>query len=139
MNSRRGSHDGRWVSYVSDQTGRAEVWVRPLPGPGAPIRVSADGGHEPVWSRDGTELFYQSGRKLMMTEVASQGPEARFKTPRVLFEGGFYPYESNVPRTYDVAPDGRFLMIREDTSLAPASLVVVQNWIEELKRLVPVN
>jgi serine/threonine-protein kinase len=131
------SPDGRWVSYVSDQTGRAEVWVRPFPGPGAPVRVSPDGGREPLWSRNGAELFYQSGRKLMTAELASKEPELRFKMPRVLFEGGFVPYEANVGRTYDVAPDGRFLMIQEDQRLPSASLVVVQNWSEELKRLVP--
>jgi serine/threonine protein kinase/Tol biopolymer transport system component len=131
------SPDGRWVSYVSNQTGRAEVWVRPFPGPGAPRRVSPEGGHEPVWSRSGKELFYQSGRKMMTVEVASSAPELQLKPPRVLFEGGFLPYDPNVPRTYDVAPDGRFLMIREDEQPASASFVVVQNWIEDLKRLVP--
>ena len=133
------SPDGRWVSYVSDQTGRAEVWVRPFPGPGAPVRVSPDGGHEPLWSRNGAELFYQSGRKLMTAELASKEPELRFKMPRVLFEGGFVPYDPNVPRTYDVAPDGRFLMIQEGQRPPSASLVVVQNWLEELKRRVPTN
>jgi len=131
------SPDGRWVSYVSDQTGRAEVWVRPFSGPGAPIRISPDGGREPVWSRTGSELFYQSGRKLMMAEVASRSPDLRLNRPRMLFEGGFVPYGANFPRTYDVAADGRFLMLKEDQSSAPASLVVVQNWFEELKRLVP--
>jgi Tol biopolymer transport system component len=131
------SPDGRWVSYVSNQTGRAEVWLRPFPGPGAPLRVSPDGGHEPIWSRNSRELFYQSGRKLMTVEVAASDRELRLKPPRVLFEGGFLPYDPNVPRTYDVAPDGRFLMIREDQQPALASFVVVENWIEDLKRLVP--
>ncbi len=133
------SPDGQWVGYVSDQAGRAEVWVRPFPGPGAPIRVSPDGGREPIWSRNGSELFYQSGRKMMTAEVASRQPELRFKQPRMLFEGGFVPYDANVPRTYDVAPDGRFLMIKEGERQAPASLVVVQNWFEELKRLAPIH
>ena len=131
------SPDGRWVSYVSNQTGRAEVWVRPFPGPGAPIRVSPDGGREPLWSRNGSELFYQSGRKLMTAEVAARAPELRFKTPRMLFEGGFVPYDPNVPRTYDVASDGRFLMIQESAQPAPQTLVIVQHFTEELKRLAP--
>jgi eukaryotic-like serine/threonine-protein kinase len=131
--------DGRWVSYVSNQTGRAEVWVRPFPGPGAPIRVSSDGGREPLWSHNGSELFYQSGRKLMVAEVAAREPEVRFKTPEMLFEGGFVPYDPNVPRTYDVAPDGRFLMIQESTQPVAQTLVIVQHFDEELKRLVPAN
>ena len=133
------SPDGHWVSYVSNQTGRAEVWVRPFPGPGAPVRVSSDGGREPRWSRSGSELFYQSGRKLMAAEVAAREPEARFKTPQMLFEGGFVPYDPNVPRTYDVASDGRFLMIQENAQPAAQTLVIVQHFTEELKRLVPAN
>jgi serine/threonine-protein kinase len=133
------SPDGKWVSYVSDQTGRAEIWVRPFPGPGAPIRISPDGGREPLWSRNGSELFYQNGRKLMTAEVVSRQPALQFKPPRVLFEGGFVPFDANVPRTYDVAADGRFLMIKEEARTVPPSIAIVQNWFEELKRLAPVN
>jgi serine/threonine-protein kinase len=131
------SPDGKWVSYVTDQTGRPEVWVRPFPGPGAPLRVSADGGREPIWSRSGSELFYQSGRKMMAAEVVSRGTTIEFTRPTVLFEGGFVPNESNVPRTYDVARDGRFLMIQEAPLTRPTSIVLVLNWFEELKRRVP--
>jgi hypothetical protein len=66
--------------------------------------------------------------------VDSRDP-LRFRPPHVLFEGGFIPFEANVPRTYDVAADGRFLMIQEGRRGRQASLVVVQNWLEELKRL----
>ena len=130
------STDGRWVAYVSDQTGRPEVWVRPFPGPGSPTRVSPEGGHDPVWSRDGDELFYQEGTKLVTAVIAAKQPELQFKPPRLLFEGGFTPYEVNSPRTYDVASDGRFLMI-EPTPSASAPLTIVLNWAEELRRLVP--
>jgi hypothetical protein len=130
------SPNGRWVAYMSDQTGQPEIWVRPFPGPGSPIRVSARGGQEPIWSRDGKELFYQERAKLMAVEVIAQEPELRLRPPQALFEGGFVPGSPTVPRTYDVAPDGRFLMM-DPSEAPPASLVLVQNWIEELKRLVP--
>ena len=71
----------------------------------------------------------------MTAEVASREPELRFKPPRVLFEGGFVPYNATTPGTYDVAPDGRFLMIQEDQNSTLASLIVVMNWSEELKPL----
>jgi Tol biopolymer transport system component len=74
----RFSADGRWVAYVSDQTGEAEVWVRPFPGPGSPIRISPNGGHGPVWSPDGKELFYEEDGKLMAAAVGSRQPELRF-------------------------------------------------------------
>jgi serine/threonine-protein kinase len=131
------SPDGQWVSYVADQSGRPEVWVRPYPGPGAPIRVSSDGGQEPIWSRSGNELFYQSGDALMSAEVVGRGTSLEFKAPRALFRGGFVPFDANVPRTYDVGKDGRFLMIREAPGVRPASLVVVLNWFEELRRRAP--
>jgi eukaryotic-like serine/threonine-protein kinase len=132
----RFSPDGHWVAYVSDQTGRSEVWVRPFPGPGAPVRVSPDGGRNPVWSRDGRELFYENGPKVLSTGVVTQESELRVGTPRVLFEGGFR-FDPGSGRSFDVGPDGRFLMIEANDTATSASMVVVQNWFEELKRLAP--
>ena len=133
------SPNGRWVAYVSDQTGRPEVWVRPFPGPGAPVRVSSDGGAEPRWAQDGTELFYQSGRKMVAAGVSYREPAIEFKPSQILFEGGFVPYDGNVPRTYDVAKDGRFLMIREAPQVRPRTLVIALNWFEDLKRQARAN
>ena len=133
------SPNGKWIAYVTDQTGSPEVVVRPYPGPGSPIRVSPGGGHDPVWSRDGKELFYQNAGRLMSAEIITWEPALRLKPPRQLFEGGFVPYFSGSPRTYDVAADGRFVMIEPGEETPSASLVVVKNWFEELKRLVPAN
>jgi eukaryotic-like serine/threonine-protein kinase len=130
----RFSPDGHWVALVSDQTGRPEVWVRPFPGPGAPVRVSPDGGRNPVWSRDGHELFYEDGLKVLSARVVSQAPDLRFEKPQVLFESRFV---QGSMRSFDVAPDGRFLMIEAIDTAPSASIVVVQNWFEELKRLAP--
>jgi hypothetical protein len=116
-----------------------EIWVRPFPGPGAPVRISAGGGHEPVWSRDGTELYYDNGPRLMAARVVTNSPAFRAESPRPLFEGGFV-YDETDPnlRLYDVAPDGRFLMI-ERASASSATIVVAQHRDEELKRLLPVK
>lgn len=132
------SPDGRWVAYASDQTGDFEVWVRPFPGPGSPTRVSPAGGHDPVWARNGRELFYQQGQKLMAAEVTGSSGALQFKTPHLLFEGGFISWEPNTPRSYDVSPDGRFLMI-EPTPTYSQRLNVVINWGQELKARVPVK
>lgn len=132
--------NGTWVAYVTDQIGSFEVFVRPFPGPGYPIRVSPGGGHDPVWSRDGKELFYQNSGQLLSAEVIEWEPVLRFKPARELFEGGFVPYVTGTPRTYDVAPDGRFVMIEpNETASVEASLILVKNWHEELKRLVPTD
>jgi serine/threonine-protein kinase len=130
------SPDGRWVAYQSDQTGEFEVWVRPFPGPGAPVRASAAGGQEPLWSRDGRELFFQRLHKLVAVPVTVRDGALALGAERVLFEGGFVPFELGVPRTYDVAADGRFLMIEEKPVANPATVTVVVGWGEWLAKRV---
>jgi len=129
------SPNGRWVTYSSTQTGQMEVWVRPFPGPGAPIRVSSDGGHDPVWARDGKELFYENTGKLLAARVVSEAPELRLEPPQVLFEGGF-AHDDTDPglRFFDAAADGRLLMIEPIGTSKAASLVVVQHWDQEMAR-----
>jgi serine/threonine-protein kinase len=127
----RFSPDGRWVAYVSNESGRVEVFARPFPGPGAKWQISTEGGSRPRWSRNGRELFYRQDDKLMAVEVETK-PTFRAGKPRMLFEG---PYLGS----YDVAPDGsRFLMIKEDPAESgPTHVNVVLNWFEEVKRRVP--
>jgi Tol biopolymer transport system component len=139
------SPDGRWMAYQSNEsgTGRFEVYVRPFPDvDSGKWQISSGGGGWPVWARSGRELFYfvGSGRTAGLMSVPIQpGATFTWDKPRLLFEG---PYIGpNFGRSYDVSPDGsRFLMIKDDlpSDAAPApQLVVVQNWFEELKRLVP--
>lgn len=131
------SRDGRWVAYVSTQTGTPEIWVRPFPGPGAPIRISPSTGREPVWSWNGKELFYQENGKMMAVAVNTTGAEFVFESPRMLFQGGFVAWQEVTPRTYDVAPDGRFLMIEEKPNPNPAIVTVVTGWTEMLASRLP--
>ena len=129
------SPDGRWLAYVSAVTGEPEIWVRPYPGPGAPVRISPSGGLEPVWSRDGQELFYLEGSKMMGVRIETQ-PEFRPQPVELLFDG--YYFHRNRP-SYDVATDGRFLMIQPTATMQDAKIHVILNWFEELKRLVPTD
>jgi len=132
------SPDGHWLAYVSDEAGRQEVYVQPFPGPGGKVQISTEGGTEPVWARNGRELFYRNGDKMMAASIGTQPTLAAAK-PQVLFEGHYetavYPFLQN----YDVSPDGqRFLMIKGSEQEAPPTQVnVVLNWSEELRRLVP--
>jgi serine/threonine-protein kinase len=129
------SPDGRWLAYVSNESGRSEVYALPYPGPGGKRQLSNDGGAEPVWARNGRELFYRSGDKMIAVEV-STSPSFTAGKPRVLFEKP-YIRVSSTPN-YDVADDGRFLMLEAvDQQAAPAQLNVELNWFEELKRRVP--
>ncbi len=132
----RVSPDGRSIAYVTDATGEFEVWVRPFPGPGAPVRVSSSGGREPVWSPDGKELYFQAGGAVMAVAVDT-APMLNTGVPERLFAGGFRPYDANMPASYDISSDGRFVMVEQGDSHDPPHIVVVTNWLEELKRLVP--
>jgi Tol biopolymer transport system component len=134
------SPEGKLLAYISDRSGRFEVWVRSYPDLEAmrPVQVSNNGGMEPVWSRNGRELFYLEGGNVMAVSVDRE-PELRFGKPQTLFPG---PPSSRGPgsRAYDVAPDGRFVMLKEaGESTESTYVVVVENWFEELKRLVPPN
>jgi serine/threonine protein kinase/Tol biopolymer transport system component len=134
----RFSPDGRWLAYISDESGRVEVYVQPYPGPGGKWQISTEGGTGPVWNRNGRELFYRSGDKMMAVEIATQPGFAAGK-PRVLFEGQYQPAPGNYSN-YDVSPDGqRFLMLKpmEQAERAPTQINVVLNWFEELKQKVP--
>lgn len=132
------SPDGDWLAYVSDESGRYEIYVQPFPGPGRRWTVSTDGGTEPVWSRDGRELFYRNGNALMAVPIALQ-PAFSAGLPHPLFSGQFQDSGTGTSG-YDVSLDGRrFLMIQPTEPEQPATQVsVVINWLEELRRLVPV-
>ena len=131
------SPDGHWLAYISDESGRYEIYVQPYPGPGGKWQISTDGGNEPMWNRNGRELFYRSGDKMMSVEISTQ-PGFAAGTPRMLFER---PYEkAPIPiSNYDVSPDGqRFLMVKPiDQQQAVTQINVVLNWFEELKQKVP--
>jgi serine/threonine-protein kinase len=137
----RFSPDGRWLAYVSDESGRPEIYVQPYPGPGGKWQVSTDGGTEPAWNRNGRELFYRSGNKMMAVETMTR-PSFSAGKPRVLFEGEYVmtPYPQ-LGSDYDVSADGqRFLMVKETArTVFNEQINVVLNWLEELKRRVPTN
>jgi serine/threonine protein kinase/Tol biopolymer transport system component len=134
----RFSPDGRWLAYVSDESGHYEIYVQPYPGPGEKWQISTEGGTEPVWNPNGRELFYRSGDKMMAVDIATH-PSFTAGKPRMLFEGRYEP--APFPNAnYDVSPDGqRFLMPKpsEQAQAAPTQINVVLNWFEELKRRVP--
>ncbi|MGD2167628.1 MAG: protein kinase, partial [Gammaproteobacteria bacterium] len=135
------SPNGRWLAYASNRTGAPEVWVKEYPE-GVPVRVSPAGGYEPRWSADGRELYYLQGNTLMAMAVETE-TEFSFERAEVLFSEAFFALVAGGIDSYDVAPDGRFLMIEQFGSAIgdadSASIVVVENWFEELKRLVPTD
>jgi serine/threonine-protein kinase len=129
------SPDGLFVAYVSDESGRPEVYVRPFPGPGTRSQVSLEGGTAPVWSRDGRELFFAKGDTLFVAAVRLGGTFSS-GAARPLFSGpyGFDALTAN----YDVAPDGRrFVVPGARVDPPPRKLELVLDWFQELRRLAP--
>jgi Tol biopolymer transport system component len=129
------SPNGRWLAYVSSESGRAEVYVDSYPGLAERVVISTDGGHLPQWSRDGRELFYREGDALMAVSMDMHGSFHAGKLRR-LFSGA-YSGESR-EMAFDVSPDGRrFLMIKSDDAATLRQINVVLNWFQELKEKVP--
>jgi serine/threonine-protein kinase len=139
------SPDGRYVAYMSRETGGCEVYVRAYPRSGGRFPVSVGGGREVIWSRSG-ELLYrsQSGDRMFAVPVTTT-PSLHIGSPTELFSGRFTINTGSGPRpVYDMTRDGkRFLMMQDAADASQAApaprLIVVQNWFEELKRLVPTN
>jgi Tol biopolymer transport system component len=131
------SPDGHWVAYVSDASGRSEIYVRPFPAPkdgGVQSMVSNGGGTQPRWNRNGKELLYFSGRKLMSVEVTI-GAQFRAGIPRPLGDMPLFPGAAALGEAdWDMTPDGsRFLVVAEPVRDAEP-ITVVLNWLEGVKK-----
>jgi len=124
------SPDGRWLAYASDESGRAEVYVRPYPGPGGRWQVSLDGGAQPVWAPNGREIFYRNGERTMVAAVRTQGGfEVGSRTQ--LFEGAFDDFVG--VRDYDVAPDGQSFLMFQPVQGTEQTVFVTLNWFNQMR------
>lgn len=132
----RFSPDGKWVAWVSDESGDREVYVAHYPDLDGKVAVSTNGGTHPVWARDGRELFFREADALMAVAVNGTGRGFTSGKPSRLFTGNFSGTGRNP--SFDVAPGGqRFVMIKSDDASALRQLTVVQSWFDDLKRLAP--
>jgi len=139
------SKDQRWLAYHSNDSGRMEVYVRSFASPASgKWQVSANGGVEPWWGPKGDELFYVAAdTKQLMSIHVPPGSDWAPGPAKVVFKDPYFwgTVAGAAAATFDISPDGqRFLMIRpiKDAEVSTTSnLIVVQNWFEELKRLVP--
>jgi Tol biopolymer transport system component len=139
------SPDARWLAYSTTESGASEVYVQPFPGPGRKWRISSNIGFNPAWSRTGLELFYLTVKpgdalvlRMMAVDVSTTG-DFKAGIPHQLFEG---PYTPSLPvRSYDVTPDGAFIMSRATwpPDQPVALLNVVLGWASQLKAKVPVG
>jgi serine/threonine-protein kinase len=138
------SPDGHWIAYCSNESGMAQVYVQAFPGPGAKIQVSNDGGTDPVWKRNGGELYFRNSDEMMAVAVSTT-PTFTAGHPRTLWKGHYSHGMSTscgppgaTSSNYDVTADGqRFLIIKDeapDTAFS-RQIVVVLNWADEVTRL----
>jgi Tol biopolymer transport system component len=123
------SPDGKWLAYTSNVSGANEVYVRPYPQPGSERQVSVRGGTEPMWSRDGRELFYRSGSRIMSVVRRPLSGSDAFGAPQLLFTGA---YDFSQTNNWSASPDGSFIMIKADPTTG-RQLRVAFNWFDELR------
>ena len=129
------SPDGHWLAHVSEESGAPQVYVRPFPNvDSARFAISVSGGTEPLWRRDGKELYFRDERGAVTAVTVTTGRTFDHGTPRKLFDGAGFTTEA-YHRAYDIHPDGkRFLMIKSGGSDA-SELSVIFNWRRELERM----
>jgi serine/threonine-protein kinase len=129
------SPDGRWLAYASNESGRAEVYVRPFPGPGGKWQVSTAGGHWPTWSRSRQEVFYlvEDGR-ILVAAYTVEGESFRAEKPRV-WSTGLVTLRVGA-RTYDLHPDGERIAVLKASGEADHVTLIV-NFFDELRRIAP--
>ena len=134
--SERVSPDGNYLAYVSNESGREEVYVQRFPALGDKRQISNEGGAQPVWSRDGQKLFYRSLTHVMAVEVRL-GPPFDVSAPERIAEDIFAGNPGGAHTYYDAMPDGKLVMLDDGGAEDRLYVNVVVNWAEELKRLAP--
>jgi serine/threonine-protein kinase len=127
------SPDGRWISYVSNESGREEVYVAPYQGSSGRVQVSTDGGSAPAWSPRGGQLFYRQGDKMMSVSIETRSSLTVGKPVHL--------FDAKDEDGFDVSPDGqRFLMIKKSEGRSVAQQIdIVLGWFDEVRRRVPVG
>jgi Tol biopolymer transport system component len=140
------SPNGAWLAFSTNESGQPEVWAMAYPT-GERIRISTNGGTDPLWRHDGRQLYYRLGDRMMVVDV-SDGPSLKASKPRVLWRGNYLAGAGSscgmagpTSANYDVTPDGeRFLMIEDASSTAESErLRLVSNWLVELKNPGAIN
>jgi hypothetical protein len=116
------SPDGRWMAYVSNESGRSEIYVEPVPGPGGRWQISNDGGEQPRWVRNGKEIVYRNGNKMMSVPVSMQ-PVFQAGRSVELFEGKFD--RGGAVGGYDVTPDGKTFFMTRSEQANPTEIRVI--------------
>jgi Tol biopolymer transport system component len=133
----RFSPDVRWLAFVSNESGRDEVYVSSFPSAGGKVRVSTNGGVQPRWRKDGKELFYLAPDRKLMAAPIQAGSTLQVGPPTAIFDIGFVPVGSGAPYAlyqYDVAADGQRFLINAPQTNNSVPITVVLNWTAGLRK-----
>jgi Tol biopolymer transport system component len=137
----RFSPDGKWLAYMSNESGQNEVYVRPFPGPGGKWQISTDGGSNPLWSQTRPELFYVRDQRIMVATYAADRDSFRADRPRQISETSLLPLRAgSTLRMLDLHPDGqRFALAtrREASAVKQDKVIFIFNFFDELRRIAP--
>ena len=127
------SPNGSAVVYTSPVSGEYQNYLQPVPPTGVRYQVSRTGGaEEPRWRRDGTKIYYRSGKRIMVVDVQTS-PDIVLGEPRVFYEGNFV----NVPgRSYDISPDGTRALVIKGPADNAGSIRIITNWLDEVERII---
>jgi Tol biopolymer transport system component len=125
------SPDGQWLAYVSNESGRYEVYLRSMTGAGGRVQLSTNGAVEPVWSPTGRELFYRAERKIVAAKITWQDSAAHVQR-EALFDD-VYASNGTFHATYSVMPDGEHFVFLQSAGGEPKTVVVL-NWFEDVRR-----
>jgi serine/threonine-protein kinase len=128
-NQARVSPDGRWIAFMTNESGSDQIVVQSMVGPTARVQVSSNGGIEPVWSRDGHSLFYRTNKQFMVATVATEPTFA--VTSREVFADDKFLLATAPHANYDVSPDGKSLLVVEPVD--DPQIVIVLDWAEEVR------
>lgn len=120
------SPDGRWMAYASNESGRSEIYVGPVPGPGGHRQISSEGGEQPRWVRNGKEIVYRNGTK-MMSVPAQLWPSLQTGKPIELFDRKFD--RGAAVDAYDVTSDGQMFVMTRSERDNPTEIRIVIGWL----------
>jgi serine/threonine-protein kinase len=130
------SPDGRWMAYLSTESGSTQIYVRPFPGPGGKWQISSNAGDNPMWSRTKPELFFTSGDRLMVARYAVEGNSFHADRPDAVWEAESYVPRPRPPsRDLNLHPDGERFVVAAQDPVNPGGAVLILNFFNELRRI----
>jgi len=136
--SARVSPDGKWIAYLSDESGRGEIYLQSFPELGHKTLISVEGGGQPLWSRDGRTIYFRSEKDFASASIDMTGGTIQAATPTILFPDTFMRPQAVNHTTYEVFPDGSFLLfaVPDDVINTQGAVIAVFNWLDEVRRTI---